>query len=93
MTENMQTPDPAVDLLQPLPVEGYKPQPKSNVEMVNFNKKLEELVLRQIDYLASLPPHEVDPRWLSIARTNIEQGFMAANRAVFQPKRIVGQLH
>lgn len=31
----------------------------------------------------------VDRRWLAIARTNIEQGFMALNRAVF-PEDIVG---
>lgn len=91
MTENMQTPDPAVDLLQPLPVEGYKPQPMSNVELVNFNKKLEELVLRQIDQLGLMS--DVNGNWLRIAREHIELGFMAANRAVFQPKRIVGQLH
>lgn len=29
-----------------------------------------------------------DPRWLAIARTHIQEGFMALNRAVFQPQRI-----
>lgn len=27
----------------------------------------------------------VDKRWVSIARTHFQQGFMALNRAVFQP--------
>lgn len=29
-----------------------------------------------------------DPRWLAIARTHFQEGFMALNRAVFQPTRI-----
>lgn len=29
-----------------------------------------------------------DPRWLAIARTHFHEGFMALNRAVFQPQRI-----
>lgn len=29
-----------------------------------------------------------DPRWLAVAKTHFEQGFMALNRAVFQPQRI-----
>lgn len=29
-----------------------------------------------------------DPRWLAIARTHVQEAFMALNRAVFQPQRI-----
>lgn len=70
----------------PLPVAGYSDQPQSNVDLVNANKQLEEQVLRQLDAMADLP--SIDKRWLAIARTNIEQGFMAANRAVFKPGRV-----
>jgi hypothetical protein len=31
---------------------------------------------------------EVDRRWLSIAKTHFEQGFMALNRSIFKPQRI-----
>ena len=31
---------------------------------------------------------EIDQRWLAIARTHIEQGFMALNRAIFRPQRV-----
>lgn len=72
--------------LAPLPVAGYQPQSEDNVEMVNVNKQLEEVILLRFDLLAQLP--EIDKRWLAIARTNIEQGFMAANRAIFKPARI-----
>ncbi len=67
-----------------LPVQGYKPQSEGKVALVNTNKELEERVLRQLD---SLEASGVDKRWLAIGRTAIENGFMAVNRAVFQPGR------
>ena len=69
-----------------LPVSGYRPQSTESVDAVNMNKELEERVLRRLDFLKH---HEkVDQRWLAIARTQIEQGFMAFNRAIFQPARV-----
>jgi len=70
----------------PLPIAGYSDQPQSNVDLVNANKQLEECVLRRLDAMADI--YEIDKRWLAIARTHIEQGFMAANRAVFKPGRV-----
>ncbi|WP_206613894.1 Acb2/Tad1 domain-containing protein [Paenirhodobacter populi] len=69
-----------------LPVSGYRPQSDIAVSTVNGSKMLEERVLRFLDELKADPA--IDQRWLSIGRTAIEQGFMAVNRAVFQPKRI-----
>lgn len=69
-----------------LPVSGYAAQSDTAVAMVNQNKALEERILRQLDFLADV--YDVDKRWLAIARTQIEQGFMAANRAIFKPGRI-----
>ncbi len=69
-----------------LPVAGYRPQSEVNVERVNLNKRLDEQVLRALDVLAEQP--DIDKRWLAIGRTSIEQGFMAVNRAVFQPARV-----
>ncbi len=68
-----------------LPVAGYQPQSDANVAMVNVNKTLEEHLLRLMDQLHG---KDVDWRWLQIARTHIEQGFMAWNRAIFKPARI-----
>ncbi len=69
-----------------LPVPGYRPQNRRAVEIVTDNKNTEEFVLRILDDLARDP--EVDKRWLAIGRTQIEQGFMAVNRAVFRPDRV-----
>lgn len=71
---------------EPLPIKGYTTQPETTVSMVNANKELEERLLRMLDVLADAGA--ADPRWLAIARTNIEQGFMALNRAIFKPQRI-----
>jgi hypothetical protein len=69
-----------------LPVAGYKPQSDEKVTLVNANKQVEESVLRILDYLKDMPG--IDGRWLAVGRTHIEQGFMAVNRAVFQPGRV-----
>lgn len=75
---------------KPIPVAGYTPQSEQKVALVNQNKRLEEQILRQLDVMvgAANDTGEFDIRWLSIARTHIEQGFMALNRAVFKPTRI-----
>lgn len=72
---------------QGLPISGYRPQGQSAVETVNLNKEAEERVLRMLDRLGLDP--KTDKRWLAIGRTQIEAGFMAVNRSIFQPGRVV----
>ena len=76
--------------IEGLPVAGYQPQSDKNVERVNKNKLLEEALLRRIDFLIETGAH--DRRFLAIAQTHFEEGFMAMNRAIFQPQRIEGDL-
>jgi hypothetical protein len=71
---------------KPMPIAGYTAQIDENVQMVNLNKRDEEMLLRTLDAYAMNP--EVDRRWLSIAKTHFEQGFMALNRSIFKPQRI-----
>ena len=71
---------------KPMPVYGYTSQIDENVQMVNINKRDEEMLLRSLDLYAMNP--DVDKRWLSIAKTHFEQGFMALNRSIFKPQRI-----
>ena len=70
-----------------LPVAGYKPQNGENVAVVNRNKELEERVLRQIDKHKSAG-QSYDQRFVALAQTYIQVGFMLLNRSVFQPERI-----
>lgn len=69
-----------------LPVHGYRSQSTTKVDLVNVNKELEERVLRFIDSLKH--SSHVDQRWLAAGRTDIEKGFMAVNRSIFQPGRV-----
>jgi hypothetical protein len=69
-----------------LPVEGYRPQAADKFNLVNSNKRMEEETLRVLDHLGTLP--DVDKRWLAIGRTNLEQAWMAVNRAIFKPDRV-----
>lgn len=73
-----------------LPVSGYQPQSDHNVELVNHFKELEERLLREIDAMRDSPgtTPRYDQRFLSIAQTHFQEGFMSLNRAVFQPQRI-----
>jgi len=66
---------------------GYQPKPQANIDIVNKNKELEEQVLQAIDLLPAQTNNQYDPRWAAIARTHIELGFMAINRAILKPKR------
>ena len=71
---------------QGLPVPGYRPQDDAAIAKVRELKVAEERVLRILDRLKDDP--SIDGRWLAIGRTEIEQGFMAASRAVFKPSRV-----
>lgn len=68
------------------PVAGYTQQPQWKLDAVNANKEMEESLLRNLDLLKGRA--EVDQRWLAIARTHLEESYMALNRAIFQPQRI-----
>jgi hypothetical protein len=67
-------------------IKGYVKQSSENVAKVNRLKEAEERILRIIDELNG--DETVDKRWLATGKTEIEKGFMAVNRSVFQPKRI-----
>ena len=75
-------------MTQGLPVHGYKDQTTENINLVNANKITEEAMLRLIDNMMTTMEAKYDKRWLSIARTHFEQGYMALNRAIFQPSRV-----
>lgn len=72
-------------MLNPLPVTGYTPQPPLKVEAVNRSKELEN---RLGDFIASLRNSsvEVDEDMIGEAVRHLRTGFMYLNRAVFQPE-------
>ncbi|MDE4297115.1 cyclic nucleotide-binding protein [Phaeobacter gallaeciensis] len=73
----------------PLPVNGYTSQSDEKVALVNENKLIEELVMRQLDrHVRNVNSSDIDQRMVALARTKTQEAFMWLNRAVFQPKRL-----
>lgn len=76
-------------MAQGLPVAGYQPQSEARVIMVNAFKALEEELLRVLDSM--LGDAAFDQRWLAMARSSFEVGFMQLNRSVFRPARLTDE--
>lgn len=72
----------------PTPIKGYQPISDAKLAMVNENKIAEANLLARLDEMPLFA--DVDTRWLNIARTHIEQGFMALNRSILRPQRVKG---
>ena len=74
------------------PIKGYREISPDERDAVNEIKKMEEGILLVIDLLELTPPDgaaiQPDRRWLAIARTDLEKGFMALNRSILRPQRI-----
>ncbi len=71
-----------------LPVAGYQPQSDAKVATVNAAKELEERCLRHLDAMSADKAAGHDQRMIAIARTGLQEAWMWANRAVFQPGRV-----
>lgn len=65
------------------PVAGYRELNREELADMNAAKHMEAEVLMLI--LRLHRNTEYDSRWSAIARTHIEQGFMALNRAIARP--------
>lgn len=88
------SPSPIAGHVQGLPVAGYaKNVEQWKVDMVNENKILEEKVLRRVDaHVRNRDSQEIDQASVQLARRHFEDAFYRLNRAIMQPKRILGDL-
>jgi len=66
-------------------VSGYRQLNRDEITLINGFKQAEESLLRKLERLAE--DDNPDPRWLAIAKTHFEEGFMALIRAVAKPTR------
>lgn len=65
---------------------GYVEQSPEQINGINTLKSIEISVVEILDkYLRDETAEKADKRWMSIAKTHIQQGFMAAVRAVARP--------
>ena len=66
------------------PIVGYRELTEEEVTSINSLKRLGELIgtaVRALEHMSG-----ADQRWVSIAQTHLQQGIMAAVRAVAKPE-------
>ena len=68
------------------PIKGYRALSDAQIALGNAFKEIEEGLLRLTDLARKCP--DMDQRFLSIAITHFQEGFMSLGRANFQPQRI-----
>ena len=64
-------------------IKGYRELSQDEIDAMNRVKSQAAEVGALLDDLASV--EGVDPRWLAIARTDLQKGFMSATRAIAKP--------
>ena len=64
-------------------IKGYRELSQEEIDAMNRVKSQAAEVGALLDDLASV--EGVDPRWLAIARTDLQKGFMSATRAIAKP--------
>lgn len=67
-------------------IKGYKPLSEEQKVWMNSVKEVEARALWLLQVLNT--ETGMDKRWLAIARTNLELGFMAAVRSIAQPETV-----
>ena len=65
------------------PITGYRELTDEEIALVNRAKEVGESVGA---FLNKLQERDLDPRWLSIAKTHMQQGFMALVRSITKPE-------
>ena len=75
-------------------IEGYRDLTQEEIDLMNkIKKKAAEIkdLVSEIESLTAKDPEGItvyinDPRWAEIARTQLQQGFMALVRSVAKPE-------
>lgn len=66
-------------------IKGYRDLSQAEIDAMNEVKFLSEKVGELTTTLKNNPSVPVDQRWLSIAVTDLQKGFMALVRSIAQP--------
>lgn len=66
------------------PIKGYRDLSEAEVSLINELKELAVVVGNTVDEVFARD--ESDKRWASIARTDLQTGFMALIRAIAKPE-------
>ena len=64
-------------------IQGYRELSKDEIDAMNEVKSLAQKVGQLIENLTDMP--DIDQRWLAIAKSDLQKGFMSATRAIAKP--------
>lgn len=64
-------------------IKGYRDLSSEEIALMNDTKSKAEDIGKLIDVLNENP--SIDKRWLAIAKTDLQKGFMALVRSIAQP--------
>ena len=68
-------------------ITGYRELSQDEIDLINSIKELAEEVGDAVDILERNEVGlDIDGRWVAIAKTHLQQGFMALTRAVAKPE-------
>lgn len=77
-------------------IKGYRDLTQEEIDLMNQVKlhaevcgamidRMDKMPNPMLDHPQGLPPVMIDKRWLSIARTQLQQGYMALVRSITRP--------
>lgn len=66
-------------------IKGYRELNEAEIAAMNEIKGVGEQLNSLIESIKNRPAVSTDPRWLAIAKTDLQTGLMALTRAVAQP--------
>lgn len=66
-------------------IKGYRELNEEEIKAMNFAKELEAKVIEFVDRGIRERAVTPDPRWLAIAKTDLQKGFMSLGRAIARP--------
>ena len=66
-------------------IKGYRELSQEEIDAMNDVKKSGRVLGEYIEALGKDPSLEVDQRWLAIAKTDLQKGFMALTRSIAKP--------
>ena len=70
-------------------IKGYRNLSQDEIDLMNEAKDLAEKVGNFVEGLATVHAatgsHAIDMRWVNIAKTDLQKGFMALIRSIAQP--------
>lgn len=64
-------------------ITGYRDLTQDEINLMNMVKGLAEKAGAELQIVANAP--NVDQRWVAIAKTHLQQGFMALVRSIAKP--------